>query len=262
MSNMTDKHMSLEVADGVGLITLNRPDEGNPVVHGMVEELLEKAIICDEDPAIRAVVLTGTGRMFCVGGGLKDFAEQGDNITRHLKLVTQLFHGAISKFNRMAPPVIAAINGTAAGGGLSLALTTDLAISAESAKFTMAYTNAGLAPDGSSSFYLAKMIGMRRAKEMALLNTVLSAEQALDWGLINKVVPDDELMTCALEMARKLAQGSMIAYGETKKLMLAGATESLESQMEQEARAISSLAGSPDGREGTRMGVTRNRADE
>ncbi|MEZ0123589.1 MAG: enoyl-CoA hydratase/isomerase family protein [Candidatus Reddybacter sp.] len=247
---MPDKHMTLEIADGVGLITLNRPDEGNPVVHGMVEELLDKAIICDEDPAIRAVVLTGKGRMFCVGGGLKNFAEQGDNITRHLKLVTQLFHGAISKFNRMAPPVIAAINGTAAGGGLSLALTTDLAISAESAKFTMAYTNAGLAPDGSSSFYLAKMIGMRRAKEMALLNTVLSAEQALDWGLINKVVPDDELMTSAMAMARKLAQGSMTAYGETKKLMLAGATESLESQMELEGRAISSLAGSRDGREG------------
>ncbi|RLA40087.1 MAG: enoyl-CoA hydratase, partial [Gammaproteobacteria bacterium] len=183
-------------------------------------------------------------------GGLKDFAEQGDNITRHLKLVTQLFHGAISKFNRMAPPVIAAINGTAAGGGLSLALTTDLAISAESAKFTMAYTNAGLAPDGSSSFYLAKMIGMRRAKEMALLNTVLTAEQALDWGLVNKVVPDDELMTSAMAMARKLAQGSLTAYGETKRLMLAGATESLESQMELEGRAISALAGSPDGREG------------
>ena len=247
---MSDKHMTLEVADGVGLITLNRPDEGNPVVHGMVEELLDKAIICDEDPAIRAVVLTGKGQMFCVGGGLKDFAEQGDNITRHLKLVTQLFHAAISKFNRMAPPVIAAINGTAAGGGLSLALTTDLAISAESAKFTMAYTNAGLAPDGSSSFYLAKMVGMRRAKEMALLNTVLSAEQALDWGLINKMVPDDELMTNAMAMARKLAQGSMTAYGETKRLILAGATESLESQMELEGRAISSLAGSPDGREG------------
>ncbi|MBL4781696.1 MAG: enoyl-CoA hydratase/isomerase family protein [Porticoccaceae bacterium] len=247
---MSDTHMSLEVADGVGLITLNRPDEGNPVVQGMVEELLDKAIICDEDPAIRAVVLTGKGPMFCVGGGLKDFAEQGDNITRHLKLVTQLFHGAISKFNRMAPPVIAAINGTAAGGGLSLALTTDLAISAASAKFTMAYTNAGLAPDGSSSFYLAKMVGMRRAKEMALLNTVLSAEQALDWGLINRVVPDDQLMSSAMEMARKLAQGSMTAYGETKKLMLAGATESLESQMELEGRAISSLAGSPDGREG------------
>lgn len=247
---MTDKHMTLEISDGVGVITLNRPNEGNPVVHGMVTELLDNAIICDEDPAVRVVVLTGTGKMFSVGGGLKDFAAQGDNISRHLKLVTQLFHGAISKFNRMAPPVIAAINGTAAGGGLSLAICTDLAISVESAKFTMAYTNAGLPIDGGSGFYLAKIVGMRRAKEMALLNTVLSAQQALDWGLVNRVVPDGELMDAAMAMAGKLAQGSTAAYGETKNLILAGATEGLESLMERESRAISSLAGSPDGREG------------
>ena len=247
---MSKQHMTLEVSNGVGVITLCRPDEGNPVVHGMVEELIENAIICDEDPAIKAVVLTGTGRMFCVGGGLKDFAEQGDNISSHLKLVTQLFHGAISKFNRMAPPVIAAINGTAAGGGLSLALCTDLAVSVESAKFTMAYTNAGLPLDGSASFYLAKVVGMRRAKEMSLLNTVLTAQQALDWGLVNKVVPDEELMDATMEMAHKLAQGSTKAYGEAKRLILAGATEGLEAAMELESRSISELAGGEDGREG------------
>lgn len=247
---MSKQHMTLEVSNGVGVITLCRPDEGNPVVHGMVEELIENAIICDEAPAIKAVVLTGTGRMFCVGGGLKDFAEQGDNISSHLKLVTQLFHGAISKFNRMAPPVIAAINGTAAGGGLSLALCTDLAVSVESAKFTMAYTNAGLPLDGSASFYLAKVVGMRRAKEMSLLNTVLTAQQALDWGLVNKVVPDEELMDATMEMAHKLAQGSTKAYGEAKRLILAGATEGLEAAMELESRSISELAGGEDGREG------------
>lgn len=247
---MTNEHMQLEVEDGVGVLTLNRPDEGNPVVHGMVHELLENAIICDEDPAIKAVILTGKGRMFCVGGGLTSFAAQGDNISAHLKLVTQLFHGAISKFNRMAPPVIAAINGTAAGGGLSLALCTDLAVSAESAKFTMAYTNAGLPLDGSSSFYLARTVGMRRAKEMSLLNTVLSADQALDWGLVNQVAPDEELMDAAMAMARKLAQGSTKAFGEAKRLILAGATEGLEAAMELEGRSISELAGGEDGREG------------
>ena len=247
---MSSKHMSLEVSDGVAVITLCRPDEGNPVVHGMVQELIENAIVCDEDPAIKAVVLTGTGRMFCVGGGLKDFADEGDNIASHLKLVTHLFHGAISKFNRMDPPVIAAINGTAAGGGLSLALCTDLAVSVESAKFTMAYTNAGLPLDGGAGFYLAKIVGMRRAKEMALLNTVLTAQEALNWGLLNKVVPDAELMDATMEMARKLAQGSTIAYGEAKRLILSGATEGLESQMELESRAISELAGGEDGREG------------
>lgn len=247
---MAYRYLTLDIADGVGLITLNRPDEGNPVVQGMVEELLEVAIICDDDPAVRAVVLTATGRMFCVGGGLKAFAAQGDKVTSHLKLVTQLFHGAIAKFNRMAPPVIAAINGTAAGGGFSLAITTDLAIAAESAKFTMAYTNAGLPPDGSSSFYLARIVGMRRAKELALLNPVLTAPEALAWGLVNRVVPDADLLDSALTLARRLASGPTTAYGETKRLILAGATESLESQMEREARAISTLAGSRDGREG------------
>ena len=247
---MSKQHMTLEVSDGVGLITLCRPDEGNPVVHGMVEELIENAIICDEDPAIKTVLLTGSGPMFCVGGGLKDFADQGDNISSHLKLVTQLFHGAISKFNRMAPPVIAAINGTAAGGGLSMALCTDLAISVDSAKFTMAYTNAGLPLDGSASFYLARIVGMRRAKEMSLLNTVLTAEQALDWGLVNKVVSEGELMDTAMAMAKKLARGSTQAYGEAKRLILAGATEGLEAAMELESRSISKLAGGEDGREG------------
>jgi 2-(1,2-epoxy-1,2-dihydrophenyl)acetyl-CoA isomerase len=254
---MTDKHMTLEVSDGVALITLCRPDEGNPVVHGMVQELIEKAIICDQDSAVKAVVLAGTGRMFSVGGGLKDFADEGDNISTHLKLLTQLFHGAISKFSRMAPPVIAAINGTAAGGGLSLALCTDLAVAAESAKFTMAYTNAGLPLDGSSSFYLARIVGMRRAKEMSLLNTVLTSQQALDWGLVNKVVPDDELMDAAMAMALKLAQGSTLAYGEAKRLILAGATEGLEAAMELESRSISELAGGEDGREGVKAFIEK-----
>ncbi|MGK2913747.1 MAG: enoyl-CoA hydratase/isomerase family protein [Porticoccaceae bacterium] len=256
---MTGEHLTLDIRDGVGLITLNRPQQGNPVVHGMVRELLDAAIVCDEDPAVRAVVLTGTGRMFCVGGGLKDFHAQGDRVSSHLKLVTQLFHGAIAKFNWMAPPVIAAINGTAAGGGLSLALTTDLAIAAESAKFTMAYTNAGLPPDGSSSFYLARIVGMRRAKEMALLNRVLTAREALNWGLVNQVVADDELLDTALALARKLAAGPTTAYGETKRLILSGATESLESQMEKESRAISALAGSHDGREGVAAFVEKRK---
>jgi len=256
---MAGEYLKLEIVDNVGLITLNRPQEGNPVVHGMVRELLDAAIVCDDDPRVRAVVLRGTGRMFCVGGGLKDFHAEGDNVASHLKLVTQIFHGAIAKFNRMAPPVIAAINGTAAGGGLSLALTTDLAIAAESAKFTMAYTNAGLPPDGSSSFYLARIVGMRRAKELALLNRVLSAAEALDWGLVNQVVADADVLETAMTMARRLAQGSTAAYGETKRLILAGATESLESQMEQESRAISALAGSRDGREGVAAFVEKRK---
>jgi 2-(1,2-epoxy-1,2-dihydrophenyl)acetyl-CoA isomerase len=246
-----------EIADGVGLIRLNRPETGNAITLEMAREILEVAIICDEDPDIRSVVLTGNGRMFCAGGDLKAFAAQGDRVSLHIKEITQTFHNAISRFNWMDAPVVGAINGIAEGGGFSLALTTDIAVAAESAKFTMAYTKAGLAPDGSSSYFLARMVGLRRAKEMALLNPLLSARQALEWGLVNQVVADDQLMTTALEIARRLAEGPTRAYGETKRLILSGATESLESQMERESRAIAAMAGSADGREGVAAFIAR-----
>jgi 2-(1,2-epoxy-1,2-dihydrophenyl)acetyl-CoA isomerase len=247
---MSYDSLRFEIKDGVGLIRLNRPDDGNAITLEMAGEMLEVALRCDEDPAVRAVVLTGSGKMFCAGGDLKVFAAQGDGISGYLKKVTQALHAAISRFNWMDAPVIGAINGTAAGGGLSLALATDIAIAAESAKFTLAYTKVGLTPDGSSSYFLARLVGLRRAKEMALLNPVLSAGQALEWGLINRVVADDQVLPSALEMAHRLAEGPTLALGATKRLILAGATESLESQMEKESRVIAAMAGNADGREG------------
>jgi 2-(1,2-epoxy-1,2-dihydrophenyl)acetyl-CoA isomerase len=157
--------------------------------------------------------------------------------------------------------VIGAINGTAAGGGFSMALITDIAIAAESAKFTMAYTKVGLVPDGSSSYFLARMVGMRRAKEMALLNPILSADQALQWGLVNQVVADDQVLPTALEIAHELAKGPTRSFGETKRLILTGATDSLESQMERESRIISAMAASADGQEGIAAFVSKRMPD-
>jgi 2-(1,2-epoxy-1,2-dihydrophenyl)acetyl-CoA isomerase len=247
---MSYEFLRFEVKDGVGLIRLNRPDDGNALTLEMAGELLEVALRCDEDPGVRAVVLTGSGKMFCAGGDLNAFAAQGERVSAYMKEVTQVFHAAISRFNWMDAPVIGAINGTAAGGGLSLALATDIAIAAESAKFTMAYTRVGLAPDGGSTYFLARLVGLRRAKEMVLLNSVLSAKQALDWGLINQVVADDLVLPTALDLARQLAQGPTRSLGEAKRLILSGSTESLESQMEKESRAIAALVGSADGQEG------------
>jgi 2-(1,2-epoxy-1,2-dihydrophenyl)acetyl-CoA isomerase len=242
--------ISFEIEDGVGVIRLNRPNEGNALIPEMACELLDAANCCDENPEVRAVVLTGNGKMFCAGGDLKAFAAQGENVSHYTKKITQSFHAAISRFNWMDAPVVGAINGTAAGGEFSLALTTDIAIAAESAKFTMAYTRAGLTPDGSSSYFLARMVGLRRAKEMALLNPILSARQAMEWGLVNQVVADDQVLTTAMGMARQLAKGPTKSFGSTKRLILSGATESLESQMEQETLAIGTMASSADGREG------------
>ena len=239
-----------EVKEGVGLIRLNRPDDGNAITLEMARELLDAAGRCDADPEVRAVVLTGTGPMFCAGGDLKAFAAQGDQVTAYMEQVTQPFHAAISLFNGLDAPVVAAINGTAAGGGLSLALAADIAIAAESAKFTLAYTKIGLTPDGASTYFLARLVGLRRAKEMVLLNPVLTARQALEWGLVNQVVADAEVLPTATGLAQKLAQGPTRAFGEAKRLILAGATDSLEAQMERESRTIASLAASPDGQEG------------
>ena len=194
--------------------------------------------------------MTGKGRMFCAGGDIKVFAAQGPKLSFHLKETTQAFHGAISRFNWMDAPVIAAINGTAAGGELSLALSTDIAVAAESAKFTMGYTKIALAPDGSSSYFLARIVGIRRAKEMALLNPVLSARQALEWGLINQVAASGRVLTSAWRRRTCLASGPARSLGETKRLILSGASESLESQMERESRAIAAMAATADGQEG------------
>ncbi len=258
---MTYNTVIFEKENGVGLIRLNRPDYGNAIIPEMAHELLDVAIRCDEDREIRSVVLTGNGNMFCVGGDLKAFDALAEGISRYIIEITHAFHAAISRFNWMDAPVVGAINGTAAGGGFSLALTTDIAIAAKSAKFTMAYTKAGLVPDGSSSYFLARVVGLRRAKEMALLNPVLSAEQAMEWGLVNRVVADDQVLSAALETAQKLAKGPTRCFGETKRLILTGMTESLESQMERESRIISMIADSPDGREGISAFVAKRMPD-
>jgi 2-(1,2-epoxy-1,2-dihydrophenyl)acetyl-CoA isomerase len=247
---MSYDSLVFEVKDGVGLIRLHRPDDGNAITLEMAGELLEVAGRCEQDPGVRAVVLTGSGKMFCAGGDLKTFAAQGEKLPAYLPKVVQAFHGALTRFARMNAPLVGAINGTAAGGGLSLALIPDIAFAAESAKFTVGYTKVGLTLDGGASYYLARLVGLRRAKEMALLNPVLSAKQALEWGLINRVVADDQVLPAALELATELAQGPTLAFGETKRLMLSGATESLESQLESESRAIAAVAGTVDGREG------------
>lgn len=239
-----------DVQDNVARITLNRPEAANAINAELATEFMHAAIRCDEDPQIRAVLLTGTGRMFCAGGDLKAFAAQGDALPAHLKEVTTYLHAGISRFNRADAPLIAAVNGIAAGAGMSLVSACDLAIAAQSCRFTMAYTRAGLTPDGSSTHFLARLVGMKRALELTLTNRMLSAQEALDWGLINRVVPDDDLQTEAMALATQLARGPTLALGNSKRLLHSGWTEPLETQMELETRAIADMARTADGREG------------
>jgi 2-(1,2-epoxy-1,2-dihydrophenyl)acetyl-CoA isomerase len=239
-----------EIRNNVARITLNRPQAANSINLDMSRELMHAAIRCSEDPSVRAVILTGSGSMFCAGGDLKAFAAQGDNLPGHLKEVTTNLHAAVSRLVRMDAPVVAAVNGTAAGGGMSLCLFCDLVLAAESAKFTLAYTRAGLSLDGSSSYFLPRLIGLRRALELALTNRVLTASEAVAWGIATKAVPDRDLQTEAQTLAAQLAAGATRALGAAKRLLHFGASESLETQMELEAQAIAEQVRIGEGREG------------
>lgn len=247
---MDYQHINFEIADNIGVITLNRPDDANAIHQPMVGELAQIAVRCHDDRDIRAVVLTGTGRMFCGGGDLKAFHDQGDGVSAYVDMTATILHHAISRFAHMSAPLVVAVNGTAAGGGFSLALAGDYIFAAESAKFISAYTASGLSPDGSATYHLAKHVGLLRAKELILTNRLLSAEEACAWGLVSKVVPDASLMDEAMELARTFAAGPTRAYGIAKNLLASAYSESLESQLDAESRGIADSMGSRDGRHG------------
>jgi 2-(1,2-epoxy-1,2-dihydrophenyl)acetyl-CoA isomerase len=247
---MSYETLQFQCKDGVAHVTLDRPDVMNAMDLQLMQELARVAISCDEDPSVRAVLLTGAGRAFSAGGDLASFAQQGDGLPGFLKKATTELHGAISRLARMDAPLITAVNGAAAGAGLSLALAGDLVVAAESARFTLAYTAAGLTPDGGSTFLLPRLIGLRRAQELVLTNRRLSAAEALDWGLVTQVVPDDQLLRTAGELAARMAAGPTLAFGSAKRLLLRSTGDALEAQMEHEARGIADAARSDDGREG------------
>lgn len=241
----------MESADGVATITFDRPERGNSMDMEVMRELMHASLYCDESPEVRAVIITGAGRFFCAGGDLASFGSVDDPASL-IKEMTVYFHAAVSRFNRMDAPVIAAVNGMAAGAGFSLVSACDIVLAASSARFASQYTAAALSPDGSSTFFVPRLVGMRRAAELMLTNRMLSADEALEWGLITRVVDDDRLMEEAREAAGRLATGPSRAYGAVKRLLADSFSASLETQMEMEARSIAALSVSPDGREGVR----------
>lgn len=245
--------LDYDLSDGVAWITFKRPERFNALDPTMARELCDVANRCSSDPAVRAVVMTGSGEQaFCAGGDVSVFGERLDDIEVLVKEMTTYLHAAVSRFARMRAPLIAAVNGVAAGAGFSLVTCCDLALAAETATFTSAYTRIGLTPDGSSTHFLARLVGTRRAMELYLTNRVLSAAEALDWGLVNKVVPAGGLTAEAEALARKLAEGPTAAHGGVKALLQSAASESLETQMELETRTIAAAGASADGQEGIR----------
>ena len=251
---MTDApaYETLEWTRDGGVVTLrfNRPEAANALDMTMGKELLDASIRCDESDDIGAVVLTGSGRMFCAGADIKAWPPAGAELAVEIKELTTYLHAAISRFTRMRAPLICAVNGAAAGAGMSLSLIGDLAYAAESAWFTMAYSRIGMTPDGSSTYFLPRIVGLRRARELSLTNRRLTAQEAAAWGLVNYVVPDADLLDEARKMAAQLAAGPTETIGAMKRLYHAGWTDTLESQMETETREIAASAKRPQAAEG------------
>jgi 2-(1,2-epoxy-1,2-dihydrophenyl)acetyl-CoA isomerase len=240
----------LDIRDHVAHLTLNRPEAYNTITDEVTRELMRAALECDQDPSVRAVLITGAGKAFSAGGDLRGFAAQHDVLPAHIKELTTYLHAAISFLTRMRAPVIAAVNGVAAGAGMSLVCASDIAIAAESARFTMAYTAAGLSPDGSGTFFLPRIVGLRRALDLALTNRVLSAREAQEWGLVSRVVPDDELQAQAGELAARLAAGPTRALGAAKRLIRESWNQTLETQLIFESESIAEMTRTADAWEG------------
>ena len=245
----------------VAVVRLNRPERYNALNDTMSRELLDMAVAVSHDPAIRALMLTGQGKAFCSGGDIKEFVAAGDRIPQFADRLTVDLHAYVSKIMRMGKPVVAAVNGPAAGAGFSLAMACDLVVASSEAVFTMAYTGIGASPDGSSTFTVPRLVGLRRALELALTNRLLTAEEALAWGLVNRVFPAASFEADALAFVRELAAGPTFAYGKVKELLYHSLSEGLESQMELEARAIVAAARTADFREGTRAFVEKRKPE-
>ena len=240
-----------EIEDRVAYVTINRPEAYNACDQATYDRLAEVWEDFAHNDEAWVAILTGAGdKAFCAGGDLHSFAQHKQKVASHLKEVTTSLHGAISRLSRMNAPLIVAVNGVAAGAGFSFVGFADLVIASSNASFVSAYSKAGLTPDGSSTYFLPRIIGSRRYTELVLTNKILTADEACDWGLVNKVVDFNDLQNEAFKLAKSLAEGPTLAFGKLKNLVHNSFLDSLEGQMEYEARMISDSAKTKDGLNG------------
>jgi 2-(1,2-epoxy-1,2-dihydrophenyl)acetyl-CoA isomerase len=237
---------------GVGRITLDRPETLNAWIEQFGHELGEVINQRAADPSVRAVLITGAGRGFSSGADLKaGFAPHPeDNMPDVRKELTENYHHVIVGLRTLGKPVVAAVNGPAVGIGCSLALACDIVLASDAAYFGLAFVNIGLMPDGGSTLFVPATVGKARAFQMALLGERVSAEQALDWGLVNQVHPADELISAAEAMVAQFAAGPTRAYAAAKQALNQSIYPHMEQQLDLEAELQHQLARTPDFMEG------------
>lgn len=241
----------LDLLEGrIAHIRLNRPAASNGMDTELLRALHDVVMICHSDPRVRIVLLSGEGKNFCAGGDIKLFASKGEQLPDFLRPVTSYLQIAVLSLMRLNAPVIAMVHGYAAGGGgLGLVCAADLVIAAESAKFLSGATRSGMAPDGGSSVTLARIVGFRKAMDILLTNRVLGAAEALEIGLLTKVVPDDQLWSTSFALAQELADAAPQALAATKRMLWNGIGLSVEAALPEESRTVSALSGTADCRE-------------
>jgi 2-(1,2-epoxy-1,2-dihydrophenyl)acetyl-CoA isomerase len=238
-------------SEGLGRVTLNRPDTLNAWTTEFGRELKQVVTADAADPSVRAVLVTGAGRGFSSGADLKEgFDPAADGLPDVRKELEQLYHPIIAGIRRLEKPVVAAVNGPAVGIGASLAFACDLVLAAESAFFGLAFVNIGLMPDGGSTLFVPAAVGKARALEMALLGERIPARRALEWGLVNRVLPDDRLMDEATKLVDALAKGPTRSYASSKRALNRVLYPDLDGQLDLEAELQQGLARTRDFQEG------------
>jgi 2-(1,2-epoxy-1,2-dihydrophenyl)acetyl-CoA isomerase len=249
MNDASSPAVRLEIRDHVAHLTLTRGDAANTINLQFGREFAAAAYAIREDSGVRAVLLRGEGKNFCFGGDLRGMVAAGGNVSAYLSELTTDLHAGMMHLARANAPVVAAVQGTAAGAGLGLVLAADLAIAGQSAKFTASYTAVGLTPDAGCTFLLPRAVGYKRAMEIFLTNRVLDAPLALEWGLINQIVADAELADTAAALAARLAAGPTGAYGTVKRL-LAEAEPGAEAHLAREGSTIAARVETAEATEG------------
>jgi 2-(1,2-epoxy-1,2-dihydrophenyl)acetyl-CoA isomerase len=246
--------------EAVAILRMNRPERMNVYDFEMGEALLASLAPLAADPAVRCIVLTGSGKVFSAGGDVGMMGGMKEEAPHRFLDLTVRLHAFVASLRRCRKPVISAVNGIAAGGGFSIALAGDIVVAAESARFTLAYQNIGLSPDGGATFFLARAVGTHRAMELTLTSRTLSAGEAASWGLVQRVFPDASFASETAALAAGVAAGPTLAYGKAKELYNRALLQPLETQMEEERQGIAESARTGDFREGIRAFLAKEKA--
>lgn len=245
----------------VARLVLNRPEQGNAINLALARRLFELAMRCDNDHAIRCVVLTGAGRLFCAGGDLMEMAAAGEAAPSAIGELAGTLHMAMTRLMRMRKPLLILVNGPAAGAGMSLAICGDIVLGARSAHYTAAYGAVGISPDGGMSWMLPRLVGLRRAQEIILTNRRIAAEEAERIGLVTRTVDDGALVAEGEAAAQALCGSAVAAIGATRALLAESYASGLETQLEREVRSISLAAAGAEFREGVAAVLGKRKPD-